>query len=553
VSRNNTSEKGIKDNYYGIPLDDIFSPEELSDLKKERYRVTEKRVKRTKEKQCKKKLEFHLDRKICYIICGVIIFVILTMLANNPVTAFVAPRQYVLSAAEETVSKMLDSFDRVTEGIFGFNIPGFKSMTADLSATVTSDSSGELSDVSVKSILGISKKRKEATLSSVYFKAGERVLTSSAYLNDNEIGVNYAELFGEYLTAPAQSFGEKWNGSGLKKVLYADEIDNECEMSFTNLFLCEKFLSDEGSKKLEKKADKLFSSAKAKYVGKDNAYVNGRNVRARKFKFSFEPTELKDNIIDLCEIILNDSRKTKCFPGTLHSSIFELVENINSRITDSVDFGQEVVVYFSVYDGVIVEAETKVQYTENLHNAALSFELLFENTKTLTDALKIKYSVDRENDKYSYSLVSSGNHSMKKDLFSDKINIDIVDNGYIKSVSSDLKLDFKNGQAIVAFQENDGDDMTSAEISGTCSKGRGARLKLDSIKVLSAKNGEYREIAANADVAVTPDMSAEKLNVSGKKPILDLDKSEAESYLRKIEDTDNFRSVCHKLPFMFDR
>lgn len=551
-------EIGLGDNLYGIPLDDILTPEQLEHMRQNPPTAT-KRERRYRKPKTKKfdikqiKLpEVHFTRKILYIIGAVAAVLILLLIFKNPIAVRLAPKLYVSEAMEETMAAISHEADKIVDGIFGFDALEEKELTVTAEAGVSSDSYGNISNLSMKAQTGYSKKNENATAKWHYLYGGEEIASSTIYLNNDEIGLNIPQLFGEYWVAPAESFGKEWNESGLRKALYAGAIGEDADLSFSNLFGEMSLLSPRGMKEAAQLTEKLMSSAIAKYDGKTEIAVNGESKLARNFRFSFAQEDIREYLSSMMQLVLNDAESKNLLSAmNMYDDARDAFEDLSLRIAESIHVSMAWV-DFAEYKGKIMAVTAHVGYLENGVDQAADFCISSERLKNMIDSVRISYGITGGGNQFAYSLYTSGNHTADGKVFTDTTTITTSTHGYTYTLDSNITLNFKEGQAYGKLTGTDIYTTKTLSYGGTCSKKGGLKLELTNVNASTTGNAP-RVFTGNARLSVVPDMIVDKINPTNKRMILDYSKAEAENYLMRLEETDNVKNFLSTIDSIFNR
>lgn len=534
-------ERGLGDNLYGIPLDDILTPEQLEHMKKtSAAQVRERRRRKSEERKNKFRIpEIRLTRNAWYIVAVVAVFLILVMIFKNPIVSGIAPKLYVSEAMENTFKRIGKESDDALKGIFGFNIADKKELTVTARGGVSDDSYGGIAGLSMNSQIGYSKKDKNLSGNWHYFLDGQEFASASMYLNDEEIGFNMPQLFGEYWVASAPDFGKKWNDSGFRRAIYESKMSESTDLSFSNLFRDRNLLSEDGMKWASKLLKKLVSSSNAEYLGKADISVDGKVKKGRSFKYAFPQAETENYLISLINLILNDAdaAQNMSFPGSYDEILME-AEDFKGRLTDSINI-DSLTASFTEYKGSIMCVSINAAYTENGVQTVLNFELSFENSKNIID--NMHFSLTSSGGKnYSAEVTTSGNHLAKGKVFTDATTLVISTDDSVFKLNSSVSLDYKNGQASGEIIKTDSNGTATVSYSGICSRKGGFTLELADVNLSRAGNAAGT-IAGNLYIDIDSDMNIGKINAPNKKLILELNKTEAESYIQKLEESDGVR------------
>lgn len=553
-------EIGLGDNLYGIPLDDILTPEQLEQMRKDSSAAKRRSRKIRRKKSAEKKIdfkkiklpEFSFTKNTVYITGAIMAVVVLLLIFKNPIVARVAPKLYVSDAIGETLSFVKNESDQIIKGVFGFDLFDKKELTVTAHGGVDADSYNTASDLAMNVEAGYSKKGKSAIAKWQYLYGGEEFVSSTAYLNDEEVGFNVPQLFGEYWTAPAKTFGKEWNESGLRKALYADAVGEDADLSFSNIFDGRALLSAEGEKTATGLTEKLMSSAKAKYSGKTEIAINGESKLARMFNFTFAQADINDYLIAMMRLVLEDSESSKTLSamGELEQAKL-MADDITGRLTDSIVI-EDAQLIFAVYKGAVRSIELNVSYAENGSNPRITALLSSESLKNITDTIRFWIDVKGSDKDFSYALSTSGNHTAKGKKFTDTTSVTLSREGYNYSLNSDVTLDFKEGIVSGSLTGTDIYTTKTLNYTGTCTKKGGLQLELTDVEASTIGNAP-RTLAGKVDFSVVPDMKIARPNTSNKKLILDYSKAEAENYLMRLEQTDSVKNLIATADSIFKK
>ena len=398
---------------------------------------------------------------------------------------------------------------------------------------------------------GYSRKNYNAIAKWQCLYGGEELISSTAYINEDEVGISAPQIFSEYWTAPAISFGKEWNESGLRKVLYADAVGEDADLSFSNTFGRKTFISEQGEKEAEHLTEKLISSSKAKYNGKTEIAVNGESKLARSVVFTFAQEDITDYLTGLMRLTQEDAELSKVLSTIGKSEQVQLLfDDISGRLADSIIIN-DARITLAVYKNAVRSAQLDISYAENGKNPRIIALLSSENLKYLTDDIKFWIDVKGGDKDFSYTLSSSGNHSGKKTV-NDITSINLVNNGYNYSLNSEVAFDFKEGTVNGSITGADIYSTKALSYSGICTKKSGLKLELTDVN--TSTTGNYpRILSGKLKIGIVPDMKISKINTSNKKFILDYSKAEAENYLMRLEQTDSVKKFVATVNNLFNK
>ncbi len=553
-------EIGLGDSLYGIPLDDILTPEEINSMRKDTSAASRRKRRERKKKSYNKRLALNkiklpkikITKNIINIVSAVALVLILLLIFKNPIIARIAPKKYVADAFCETVSKVEYETEQIIENIFGFDLFDKKELTLSANGSIDADSANIANDLSVNIETGFSRKNSNAVARWQCVYGGEELISSTAYINEDEVGISVPQIFSEYWTAPANSFGKEWNESGLRKVLYFDAVGEDADLSFLNTFGRKTFISEQGKKEAERLTKRLISSSKAKYNGKTEIDVNGESKLARSVVFSFAQEDITEYLTGILHLTQEDEELSKVLSAIGKSEqVGLLFDDVSARLANSVIIN-DARITLAVYKNVVRSAQLDISYTENGKNPRIIALLSSEDLKYLTDNIKFWVDVKGSDKDFSYTLSSSGNHSGGKKVFTDITSVNLVSNGYNYSLNSEVALDFKEGTVNGSITGADIYSTKALSYSGICTKKGG--LKLELADVNTSTTGNYpRKLSGKLNVSIVPDMKISKINTSNKKFILDYSKAEAENYLMRLEQTDSVKKIVATVNSIFNK
>lgn len=552
-------EIGLGDSLYGIPLDDILTPEEINSMRKDTSAASRQKRRERKKKSDDKRLdlnkiklpEIKFTKNIVNIIVAIAVVLILLLIFKNPIIARIAPKMYIADAFGETVSKVEDETEQIIKNVFGFDLFDKKELTLSANASIDADSANIADDLSVNIETGFSRKNTNVIAKWKCLYGGEEFISSTAYINEDEVGISAPQIFSEYWSAPANSFGKEWNESGLRKVLYADAVGEDADLSFSNTFGRKTFISKQGKEEAERLTEKLISSSKAKYNGKTEIAVNGESKLARSVVFTFAQEDITEYLTGMMRLTQEDAELSKVLSAIGKSEQVGLMfDDISGRLADSIIIN-DARITLAVYKNAVRSAQLDISYAENGKNPRIIALLSLENLKNLTDDIKFWIDVKGSEKDFSYTLSSSGNHSGKKAV-NDITSVNLVSNGYNYSLNSEVAFDFKEGTVNGSITGSDIYSTKALSYSGICTKKGG--LKLELADVNTSTTGNYpRKLSGKLNLSIVPDMKISKINTSNKKFILDYSKAEAENYLTRLEQTDSVKKFMATVNNIFNK
>lgn len=554
---------GLGDYLYGIPLEDILTPEQILQMKQKPKNTSSSRKsshkstlhnnkfrKKTYGKQYEFSIpRFNVDRKLLTVVLAVIAVMAVFLFVKEPIVSRVAPKYYVKNATESTFRSVNEDIDKAIGEIFGFDLFDKKEVTAEMSLGVTSDTTGKVAGLSVDGRAGYSKKSNELYASWDCAHKDNKLASVGIYANDEEVGFNVPELFGEYWVAPSATFGKEWNNSGLRKVLYKKPMGDEADLSFTNLFRERKFLSKEGRKSFDKYTDELISSANAQYIGKESVTVDGKNRNGRKFTFAFGDEEFRRYLKSVIDTVVNDSETVMNLSNSgSYDEFCSQMTQISSRLENGIAV-DSATANLVEYNGKIVKVEICILYTENGKQDVVTFDFASENSKNITNCMRLSLSTGENGFSVTYS--TYGNHTVKGKVFEDYSTLIIADGNGTFNLNSNLKLDYKSKIASGVLYVSGTNGNYSVRYSGNCNKKGGLSVDLTNVSVSTGEGGA--NYTGNFHIKVTPKLKdGVKINPTNKKKILELAKPDADVYIQRLENSDNVKKFLEKWDSMFN-
>lgn len=550
MAKTKTTDNGIRDNLYGIPLDKIYTPEEISNLEKARAERMVKSRRRRRERRRREKKRFDFPKgKQAVIGVAVLVVILVVMLIKTPFIVRVSPKLYVSDAIEDTAKAIRKESRKISKTLFGFDVLTAPDMSASVEGDIVADSKNLATGFSVKSNGQISGKYKEASVYSEYSDGTNPFFTLSAYLNEDEAGFNIRELFGEYWTVNTDDYGARWNNSGFRKAFYKDGVSDTADISYSNIFPLTDIFADKSVKAIRKQADKAFSASSGEYLGKEEHTLNGKTVRCRTFSFAFDGDNLKNRLSAILEIALSDEvliRKS----DTVCRELFKDMTDLSRRINDDIVF-TDVNMFFSVYDGKIISGELLAEYTSNMTPAKLEMRFNLGDTADICNALFASWDIEDGSRDVYVSVSSKGNHSMDKKSFSDRTVLTVAKGVNISEWGVESSVDFKSGKTDLRLNKTVNGTESSATFSGIYKKQGGVKFDFDSAEISVAEPTGVRTMSAKGTMSLSRGLLSGRHNPAGKRYILDMDKTEVETYIRKIEDTDRYKLAKEKLEGLF--
>lgn len=552
MAKTKTTDSGIRDNLYGIPLNNIYTPEEISDLEKARAeRMVKSRRRRNARKQSGKRRFVPPTRKQTAIGVAILSAIILVMLVKTPFIIRVNPRLYIADVIEDTVKAMAKEREGITKSLFGFDALSAPDVSVNFEGNITADSRDLATGFTVKGNGQVSDKNKEASLNSEYSDDGNPFFSMSLYLNEEEAGVNIRELFGEYWTVKTKNYGVKWNNSGFRKALYKDGVSDTADVSYSKLFPLTNILGDKSIKSVRKQVGKAFSASHGEYLGREEYNLNGKAVRCKTFGFDFDGEDLKKRLVAIFDTVLADEVLIGK-SDTVYRELFKDVTDFSRHIRDDVVF-TNVYLLVGEYDGKIISADLLAEYTSNMTAARVRMRFNLGDTDNICNAIFASVDIeDGSRDVYA-SISSKGNHSMEGKSFSDKTVLTVAKGVNISEWGIESAVDFKNGVTNARLSKSVNGVQSFADFSGTYQKQGGARFDFDTIDISVIEPTGTRVISANGNLSLVKGVTEGRHNPSGKKYILDMDKADVEAYIRKIEETDRYKLAKEKLDGLFGK
>ncbi len=553
-------EIGVGNNLYGIPIDDILTPEQLESMKKnppssKRRKLRAERKRRKKERRSFKNIklpQLQLTNNVKYAILAALVIIVFLSIFKNPIAVRIAPKLYAAEAFEDSVKRVEKELENTVKGVFGFKVFDVNNLTVTAGGEIDNDSSNTMNNLAMNLQAGYSKKNKTASGAWQYLHRDEEFASASMYLNDEEIGLNIPQIFAEYWISPSGTFGKKWNESGLRQALYAEPIGESADLSFSNIFGGRRLLSDKGMKKAAQLTEKLFDSSDAAYDGKTEIAVNEKSKLARQIKFTFSHDAIARYLIGMMRLIEEDEESAEIlsYLGKTEQ-LSAYFEDVEGRLTDSIKI-KEVYLEAAEYKGAVRSVQLNAVYEENGSPNTITCILTSESLKSVTDAIGLQFNYQSFDKSFSYNISSKGNHTSEGKLFTDNTAIEVVSDGYTYRFNSELSLDFKEGTVTGSALGEDKYSSKSISYSGACKNKKGIELSLDNIQATVTGNIP-RSLSGNGHIKLEPSLTMPKLNTSNKKMILDYTKAEAESYIARLEETDSVKKLLEKVNSIFKK
>lgn len=536
-------EVGVGDNLYGIPINDILSPDELDAIRNDISKMPKKkREKKQKQKKYTvklpdfKKISVKFTKKGMYTVLILsVLFVVFLMFKD---TAFIRlfPKLYISRSVDNTISEIVEEAGVCLDNVFGFDLYGSKEASLIFDGEILNDSSNISNGLSVGGNLGYSRKNKNVAGVLNYSDNGKLLTSASFYLNDKEVGLSLPEITGEFWVAPSETFGKQWNNSGFRKFAYEKEIDENTDISFSNIFDNKGIITRSGLKKMSKIKDKAISSSKFKYVGKTNLKVGESERTCRNYSFTLDGDNAGKYVKSFIDVILDDNGiKKKMWLVGEKTGAIEKIQDISKRLSESISVG-DIWGNILVCDGNISKIWLSATYSENNVDIPLTFEIILSD-KNIIDDINLKLSVGSN---YLLELHTLGNRRGKEE-FTDKTYFKISDGTSYKKFENSSVLNFKDGSAkgIVSFDNNgnafkiqyDGENKSKNNIS----------LALDKVDI-SVWGSETRKISAKLNAKIEPKLNVGKMNGGGKRKIFEMNKLDTENYLKHLQENEKMKA-----------
>lgn len=534
---------GVGNNLYGIPINDILSPDELDAIREDISKTPKKKRERKKKpKKYKialpefKNISFKFTKKGMYLALILSVLFVVFLIFKDPVCIRLFPKFYISDSIDNTILKILEEADDCLNNVFGFDLYSSKEASVTFDSKFLNDSHGVANGLSVGGNLGYSRRSKNVSGVLEYSDNGELVTSAYFYLNDKEVGFSLPEITGEYWVAPTETFGEQWNSSGLRKASYKKEIDENTDISFSNIFDGKGFITRSSLKKIAKIKDKAISSSSYKYIGKKSLTVGETERICRNYSFSLRGDNAEKYAQSFIDILLNDDgiRKKLWLLGE-EKGTFEKMQDISKRLSESISVGDISGNILVCHDN-IAKIWLSATCSENNLNFPFVCELALSD-KNITDDINLKISIG---DNYILELHTLGNRT-NKDKFTDKTYLKISNSTSYKKWENNFVLDFKNesAQGVVSFDDNG--NSWEIQYTGKSKSKNNISLELDKVNI-SISGSEPRKISAKFNAKIEPKLNIGKMNGGGKRQILEMNKVDTENHLRYLQENEKMKA-----------
>ena len=535
-------EVGVGNNLYGIPIDDIMSPHELDKIRSDIKKAP--KVKKEKKPKAKKTLpkikipKITLTPNATRIAIITLAAFVLLLIFKGAIFTYIFPKLSVSDALDNTFKELKEETAQFSDTLFGFDVGNKNESSINFETSVYKDTADAVDGFSLNGNMGFSKKDNNMMALLQCFDNDGYITSVASYLNNNELGFSLPEIMGEYCVAPTNSFGKEWNRSGLRKVVYASETDENSDISFSNIFDDEGLLTKKGIKQLSKTKDKFISESSCKYGGKEKISINGKEKKAKSFLMNVAGEESEKFFVSSINTVLEDEsvKKKLAFFGK-NSGTFEKLSNIAMRLEESIDL-KECSLKVFMYDDKVVRVDFSVPFTENNSVSVLSGTIFIKDSKTLLNNIEFSYEISGATN-YAFDFVTKGNHLEGK-MFSNETVIRQMSDLINKTLKSNITLDFKDGVAKGEVSSFHGENQTLLQYGGTCSKKSGLDLELSDVKIKTT-GAKSREISGKIQLEIVPKINMGKINAAGKRNILELDKTAVEDYLSKLQENESMK------------
>ena len=536
-------EVGVGDNLYGIPINDILSPEELDAIRNDISKAPKKkREKKKKQKKYKvtlpefKKISFKFTKKGMYTALILSVLFVVFLIFKDTALIRIFPKLYISHSVDNTITQIFEETDVCLNNIFGFDLYGSKEVSVVFDGDILSDSHNIANGLSVGGNLGYSRKNKNALGVLDYSDNGKLLTSVSFYLNDKEVGLSLPEITGEFWVAPSETFGKQWNNSGFRKVSYEKEIDENTDISFSNIFDDKGIITQSGLKKMSKIKDKAISSSKFKYMGETKLKVGESERSCRNYSFTLNGDNAEKHVKSFIDVVLNDNGiKKKLWIIGEKTGAIEKMQDISKRLSESITV-DDVSGNILVYNGDVSKIWLCASYSENNVIVPLTFELILSD-KNKTDDINLKFSVG---DNYKLELHTLGNRT-SKEVFTDKTYFKISNGISYKKWENSSALNFKDGSARGIISLDNNGNAFKIQYSGKNKGKNNISLELDRVDI-SVWGSEIREISARLNTKIEPKLNMGKMNGGGKRKILEMNKLDTENYLKHLQENEKMKA-----------
>ena len=536
-------EVGVGNNLYGIPIGDILSPDELDAIREDISKAPKKkRERKKKQKNYKialpdfKKITFKFTKKEMYVALILSVLFVVFLIFKDPVCIRLFPKLYISDSVDNTISGIFGETDDCLNNIFGFDIFDSKEASVVFDGEILNDSQGVANGLSVGGNIGYSRKNKNVSGVLEYLDNGELLTSASFYLNDKEVGFSLPEITGEYWVAPTQTFGKQWNNSGFRKASYQKEIDENTDISFSNIFDGKGLVTKSGLKKLAKIKDKFISSSKCGYVGKKLLTVGENEINCRNYSFSLNGDDAEKYVKSFIDILLNDDgvRKKLLLFGEETGAI-EKMQDISKRLSESISL-DNISGNILVCHDKISKIWFRTYCVENNVTVPLTLELILSG-KNITDDINLKITAG---DNYLIELHTLGNRT-DKNIFTDKTYLKISNGTSYKKWEDNLIFDIKNGSVSGTVSFDNSGNGWEIKYSGKSKSKNNISLELDKIDI-TLLGSEPRKLSAKLNAEIQPKLNVGKMNGGGKRQILDMNKLDMENHLKYLQENEKMKA-----------
>lgn len=406
---------------------------------------------------------------VIVLILSAIIFVF-----RNSVFALTMPKAYTLKSFCDSVEKIEDEWDKIEDNLFIDEIDFDEDTTLSFWKYTDSDNKDKKGDLSFDLSVSNDNKRLEFAYDNTKAK---KIKDMFLYIDNDEIGVNFADFSDDYWVNNAKTVISDYNNSTIREIFNKDEIKKEYDLSF------KENIDEELEDKIEKKEVlELFL--------KTMQFEKKKIVNFKNSEFNMYFSQTKEEMQNFLNVML---------PG--FENYFEVKD------TD---------IIFSLRNGEV--RGVSVDFSPK-H----SFDLQFFDKKYFLNDFAFSFFTNDGGNKTEIAFMSKGNRFEKKD-FSDESELSFTSSlGNKIYLKNSVKFD--NNDVVGSFVYGVNNEKTVYDYNGIFDTSDGILLDLSEVKSTDTNSqmGFYLENKFNNVIR----------KVENKKEIFKLNKNELTSYLRK--------------------
>ncbi|WFA08560.1 hypothetical protein [Tissierella sp. Yu-01] len=380
----------------------------------------------------------------------------LNFFSKGYITYATSPELSVKLAAKETIDNITKDYHTIESLLFG-NIDWYKSHYINMSLSIEDAShTDELvsQDLHLLKGMGIDiasvfdDAKKELIFNGKYQIGGEDLISLMLKLDDEELQITIPELFEKVLSVPSKNYGEEWN-----KSIYGQEIgeiDNNLDLSITNLQKNSKEIDDETKNAYMNALNLIFKGAKYETAGTTTLKIGNDHKEANITLITLEEKNVKDGVIALYDAVKLDN--------SIDHWTDETIEAMQEYVREYFKMDSLTINVFT-YNGNIVKSEIEIVADKDSEDGTLfcTIELLGE--KSLMDDFRFELEVADE----KFTWETKGNHTGNDNKFLSTTKITMISpegEEFIGEFSTEIDLQKKNDnfKANINFKV-DGEEM----------------------------------------------------------------------------------------------